>query len=130
VIQEGEYNQDIYFVKSGIFDVCKSKSKVETIKPEFRTHNDMLAVNPGFQIGGVGGMRPLYQYGQGQMFGEERFIRGDHKIHCPFTIKCASISGELYRISFVEFFRKINFDSLGWPNIINNFIKKEMRLRK
>jgi hypothetical protein len=57
-------------------------------------------------------MMQLFLFGRGQIFGEERFVRGEQL--SPYTASCASLEGECLRISAHDFVKKVltNTDSI------------------
>ena len=47
----------------------------------------------------------LFLFGKGQLFGEERFVKNEQG--ASYSAVCASLEGEVMRISSIEFQRKV-----------------------
>ena len=69
----------------------------------------------------------LFLFGRGQIFGEERFVRGEQL--SPYTAVCASLEAECLKISMHDFVKKVLTNSDSITVMKGNLQQKEQKMQ-
>lgn len=70
---------------------------------------------------------------EGQLFGERDVVlnlNSNTNVFYSTSVRCASVTGEVYAVKKEDFLSKIKFNRDSWNIFINNAIEREKDIRK